>query len=103
MSRPARRADRRLGQCRGVRGVGIVTGGGGRTTWIEEALALGCDTYLTGEGSMYTKLYARERGVNLIFATHQATERYGVQALAERLSAHFRLPWTWVREEPDIL
>ena len=24
------------------------------TNWLEEARALGCDTHLTGEGTMYT-------------------------------------------------
>ncbi len=39
--------------------IAIVAGGGGLTTWLEEARALGADTYVTGEGSMFTDLYAR--------------------------------------------
>ena len=49
---------------------------------LEEARSLGCDTYLTGEGSMYTKLYAREAGLNLIFGTHYATEKPGPMAIS---------------------
>lgn len=83
--------------------VGLVTGGGGWTTWLEEARQLGCDTYLTGEASLYTKLFAREVGMNLISATHYGTEQYGIQALAEHVSHHFQLPWSFVPEDPDIL
>ena len=83
--------------------VGIVTGAGGMTPMLEEARSLGCDTYLTGEGSMYTKLFAREAGLNLILGTHYATEMHGVQALAAHVSEHFGVPWVFVREDPDIL
>ena len=69
-----------------VRRVGVVTGGGGNTTYLEEARRLGCDTYVTGEGSLYTKLYARETGLNLLLATHTASERPGIEALAKRLA-----------------
>ena len=70
---------------------------------VEEARSLGCDTYLTGEGSMYTKLYAREAGINLIFGTHYATESPGPKALAEHLAGHFGLPWSFIKEDLDIL
>jgi putative NIF3 family GTP cyclohydrolase 1 type 2 len=64
-----------------ARRVGIVTGAGGYTMWLEEAIALGCDTYITGEGSMYTRLYAREAGINLLLGGHDLTERPGIEAL----------------------
>ncbi len=83
--------------------VAIATGGAGMTNMVEEARSLGCDTYLTGEGSMYTKLYAREAGINLVFGTHYATEAPGPKALAKHLAAHFGLPWTFVKEDLDIL
>jgi dinuclear metal center YbgI/SA1388 family protein len=85
------------------RRVGIVAGGAPWTSFVDEARLLGCDTYMTGEGSMYTKLFARETGMNLIFGTHYATERYGIQVLTERVAAEFELPWTFVTEDPDIL
>ncbi len=68
-----------------VHRVGVVTGAGGMTALLEEARALGCDTYVTGEGSLYTKLYARERRMNLLLGTHTATERPGVESLAQGL------------------
>ena len=83
--------------------VALVTGAGGMTNWLDEARQLGCDTYLTGEGNMYTKLFARETDMNLILGTHYATEAPGIQALAERVATAFSVPWQFVREDPDIL
>lgn len=82
--------------------VAIATGGAGSTATLEEARRQGADTYVTGEGSMYTKLYARERGINLIFGTHWATETLGVKALASQLEERFRLPWVFIAEQDDI-
>jgi putative NIF3 family GTP cyclohydrolase 1 type 2 len=82
--------------------VGIVPGGGPWTSWLAEAHALGCDTYLTGEGTMYTKLFARETGMNLILATHYGTETHGVRALTAHVGEHFQIPWQFVPEDPDI-
>ena len=82
--------------------VAIATGGAGLTTMIEAARQRGADTYVTGEGSMYTKLYARERGVNLIFGSHWATETLGVKALASQLEDRFGLPWVFIAEQDDI-
>ena len=81
--------------------VAIVPGGGGMTNMLDEARSLGCDTYVTGEGSMYTSLFARETGLNLVFGTHYATEAPGIRALADRTAREFDLPWTFVEERPD--
>jgi putative NIF3 family GTP cyclohydrolase 1 type 2 len=83
--------------------VALVTGGAGLTRHVEAARAAGCDTYLTGEGNMYTKLYAREAGINLVLGTHYATEKHGVQAWAGRVAERLGLPWVFVTEEEDIL
>jgi dinuclear metal center YbgI/SA1388 family protein len=53
---------------------------------FEEAIALGVDLYLSGEISEQTVHLARESGVAYIAAGHHASERYGVQALAEHLA-----------------
>ncbi len=83
--------------------VAIVTGAGGQTPMLEEARSLGCDTYVTGEGAMYTKLFALETGMNLILGSHYATEAPGIRTLAEQVAGHFRLPWTFIEETPGIL
>jgi dinuclear metal center YbgI/SA1388 family protein len=59
--------------------------------YIEQAADLGVDAYLTGEISEPTVHIARENGLHFFSAGHHATERYGVQALAEHLASHFDL------------
>lgn len=82
--------------------VAIATGGAPFTTMVEAAAALGADTYLTGEGSMYTRLYGKERGVNIVFGTHWATEQFGVKGLAEAIEGEFGLPWDFIAEPEDV-
>jgi putative NIF3 family GTP cyclohydrolase 1 type 2 len=82
--------------------VAIVTGGGGMTTALEEARGMGADTYVTGEGSMFTRLYAREAGMNLIFATHQATEAPGIKSLGRLISQEAQIPWEFIAESADV-
>ncbi len=78
--------------------IGIVTGAGGMTGWLEEAVGLGCDTYLTGEGSMYTRLYAKEAGINLVLGGHDLTERPGIEALGERTAERFGIEHRFIEE-----
>ena len=104
-----RRASQALGveveaheHAKGFGRVAVVTGAGGNTTDLNEARELGCDTYVTGEGSMYTRMFARETGMNLIFGTHQATEAPGIRALGERVAEYARVPWAFIAESPDV-
>jgi dinuclear metal center YbgI/SA1388 family protein len=53
--------------------------------FIGQAAALGVDAYISGEVSEQTSHLARELGIHYFAAGHHATERYGVQALGERL------------------
>src|SRR5574343_1139813 len=75
------------GDGRPVRRIGWCSGGA--QGYFEQAIALGVDAYLSGEISEQTVHLARESGVAYIAAGHHATERYGVQALAEHLQANF--------------
>ncbi|UCE89641.1 MAG: Nif3-like dinuclear metal center hexameric protein [Pseudomonadota bacterium] len=59
--------------------------------YIEQAVALGVDAYLTGEISEQTVHVARECGIQFIAAGHHATERYGARALGRHLAANFSL------------
>lgn len=71
--------------------VGVITGGAGSA--IGQALAAGCDAFITGEGAAHTYFDAMEFGVNVLYAGHYATETVGVQALAAHLGERFNLPW----------
>ena len=64
---------------------------GAAQSYIEAAVELGVDAYLTGEISEQTVHIAREYGMHFFAAGHHATERYGVQAFAEHLASHFEL------------
>ena len=79
--------------------IAIATGAGGATSWLDEARQLRCDTYITGEGSLYTKLFAREVGVNLVLGTHCATELPGIRALGQRVASEFGLPCEVIAED----
>ena len=57
--------------------------------YIDQALTLGVDAYLTGEASEQTVHTAREGNVHFFAAGHHATERDGARALAEHLAQQF--------------
>lgn len=59
--------------------------------YIEQAVDLGVDAFLSGEASEQTVHVARECGIHFYAAGHHATERYGVQALGTHLGQHFDL------------
>ncbi len=77
------------GDGRPVRHVAWCTGGA--QGFFEAAIAAGADAYITGEVSEPQPHYAREMGVAFLACGHHATERYGVQALAADVAAHFGL------------
>jgi len=64
---------------------------GGAQGYMEQAIALGVDAYISGEVSEQTLHLANEAGVVYIAAGHHATERYGIQALGEHLKNRFNL------------
>ena len=81
----------------------LVVGDAGRTVqrvawctgaaqgFLEDAVRLGVDAYISGEASEQTVHLARESGVAFVAAGHHATERYGIQALGVHLAARFGL------------
>ncbi|MED1408333.1 MULTISPECIES: Nif3-like dinuclear metal center hexameric protein [Bacillus] len=70
---------------RPVKRIAILTGAGNNTNLIERALAKGCDTYITGEKTLYTVQHAKFKGINLIVGSHTFTEVFGVESLARKL------------------
>jgi dinuclear metal center YbgI/SA1388 family protein len=91
----ARRIGQRLGRQPMV--IGDPGQPAGRIGWctgaaqgyLEDAIAAGAQTYLSGEISEQTVHLARETGVAYIACGHHATERYGVQALGAHIAAEF--------------
>ncbi|MBQ0742043.1 MAG: Nif3-like dinuclear metal center hexameric protein [Pseudomonas sp.] len=59
--------------------------------YIDKAIALGVDAFVTGEISEPTVHAARENGIHFFSAGHHATERYGVKALGEHLAERYGL------------
>lgn len=64
---------------------------GGAQGYIQQAIALGVDAFVSGEISEQTTHEARENGVHYFAAGHHATERYGAPALGEYLANQFNL------------
>lgn len=83
-----------------VRRLGVVTGGGYHN--LQDAIALGCDTFLTGETGEPTEGIAREEGVNFIGAGHYNSEKVGVQALGSLLQTQFGVS-TFFCDVPNLV
>ncbi len=68
-----------------VQRVATVTGAGSAINELKEAADLGCDTYITGESSLYFQMYARYMKMNTLVYSHTGTEIIGVEALVHQL------------------
>ena len=77
---------------RRARRIALCTGGGASSDSIREALALGADVLVTGEGPHHTAVEAREQGLVIVYAGHYATETLGVRALARWVGDHLHVP-----------
>jgi dinuclear metal center YbgI/SA1388 family protein len=77
-----------------IRRVGILSGSGARQ--IEEAAALGCDAFLTGETSHAQYYDALNAGINVIYGGHYTSETVGVQALGRHLQETFGLDFEFI-------
>jgi dinuclear metal center YbgI/SA1388 family protein len=85
---------------RPVQRVAIACGAG--DDFLTDAFRAGADVLLTGEARFHRALEARAMGLGLIVAGHHATERPGVEDLAERLAAAFPQATVWPsRRERD--
>lgn len=77
------------GQSENVQQIGWCTGAA--QSYIEAAAAIGLDAFISGEISEQTVHVARECGIHYYAAGHHATERYGIEALGNRLAREFGL------------
>ena len=69
---------------------------GGAQGYFESAIAAGAEAFITGEISEPQAHYARECGVTYVACGHHASERYGVQAVAQQVAAQLGLAHTFV-------
>lgn len=83
-----------------VRRVAVLSGSGASA--LPEAAELGCQALLTGEARETTMALARELGVTVIAAGHEATERLGVQALGQHLAERFELETTFLHDPNPV-
>jgi dinuclear metal center YbgI/SA1388 family protein len=70
-----------------VQAVGIVSGAAEEDA--RQAARDGLDLFVTGEASEWNMNHAREHGLHFVSAGHYATERVGVQLLADHLADEF--------------
>ena len=74
----------------------MCTGAGASTDTMKEAIKMGVDTLIVGEGPHWTAIQAEESALTIIYAGHYATETLGVRALAEHLGKKYNVPSSFV-------
>ncbi len=87
---------------RTVTRVAVACGAAGQ--FLAESQQSGCELFVTGETNFHTCLEAEATGVSLLLTGHFASERFAVEALAERLAVEFPKIAVWPsRREQDPL
>jgi putative NIF3 family GTP cyclohydrolase 1 type 2 len=82
--------------------VAVACGSAGE--YLEVALRRGCQLLVTGETRLHTCYEAEARGAALLLAGHYASERFGVERLAEVVAQQFPTLTVWAsRDERDPL
>jgi len=77
---------------------------GSAGSFLEPAIQTGCQLLVTGETSFHTCLEAEANGISLLLTGHYASERFGVERLAEVLAGQFGGLTVWAsRDERDPL
>ncbi len=75
---------------------GMCTGAGASSDTLREAVDLGLDTILVGEGPHHTAVQARDLGIAVIYAGHYATETLGVRSIAQEVARRFGVQSSFV-------
>jgi len=82
--------------------VAVACGSAGE--FLDAAIQHGCQVLVTGETRLHACYEAESRGVALLLAGHYASERFGVERLADVLADSFRGLTVWAsRDESDPL
>ena len=75
---------------------------GGAQSYLQSAIDLGVDAFISGEISEQTTHIANENNIVYFAAGHHATERYGVQALGAHLADMYGLMHTFIDIENPV-
>ena len=70
-----------------IRTVGVVSGGA--SDFLDQAIDLGIDAYVTGETNLAARNLASQCGANMFACGHYATERFGIRAVGDWLAETF--------------
>lgn len=76
--------------------------GGAGAEYMEHALALGCDTFVTGDIKYHEAQSGVFRGLNLIDGTHQGTEILSMEVMQKQFAKLCKIP-TILAEETKIM
>ena len=77
--------------------IGVCSGGAGE--FAEDAKALGCDVYVTGEANWAETIAAENVGMNMVCAGHYDTETFGVKALAKAMAKSLKVKTVFLERE----
>lgn len=77
-----------------IKKVAICSGSG--ASGMDEAIALGCDAFVTGEIKESVPIAVEEAGFNLVSCGHHRTEVFGVRALAQKIQSELGVPASFV-------
>jgi dinuclear metal center YbgI/SA1388 family protein len=89
-------------ESRSIRTVALACGAAGE--FLSDAIRQNADVFLTGEIRFHDALSAQARGIALVIPGHHATERPGLEELAERLAKEHADVTVWPsRDERDPL
>lgn len=85
-----------------VQKAAIACGSGG--SMLAKAAKAKCDLFITGEATFHTCLESEAFGMAMLLTGHYASERFGVESLAEKLQVKFPKCSVWAsRRERDPL
>jgi dinuclear metal center YbgI/SA1388 family protein len=85
-----------------VQTIAVACGSAGQ--FLGPAIKAGCQLLVTGETNFHTCLEAEAEGVGLLLPGHYASERFGVEALADVLRDEFSQVEVWAsKQEADPL
>ncbi len=74
----------------------VVVISGGSSPSYHQVVALGADTFICGDIREHLVREVEEVHLNLIHAGHYNTEKFGVQALCQRLNSRFSIPCEFI-------